>query len=370
MRILALISGLGPGGAERTMSRLVNYLADRHEVTLMTWGGVTSFYPIVSNVTMVGTNLFAPLNGSRLIGAVRRIDAVRHQVKSFRPDVVLSFMDAMNIVALSACIGLRVPVVVSERVDPRHHDIGRFKAATRSLLYQRAHRVVVQTKRIANYFPGRLRKKISVIANPVVVPADAADPRQPGADGRFRIVAAGRLTYQKAFDGLIESFASLADRFPKWDLVIFGEGEDRPRLEDDVRNRALADRIHLPGVREDLSAEMAKSHIMAFPSRYEGFPNVLAEGLASGLPGVGYADVSGVEELIVDGCTGLLVNPPHDRAAFSDALAGLMAADDLRGTIGAQARRHVELWSADKVLSLWEDTLADAASTSSKSGVA
>lgn len=361
MRILTLISQLGPGGAERVMSYLVTYLSSRHEVTLMTWGDASSFYPIPPNVALVGTDLFGSSQSSRLMGVVRRVEAVRRQVKGLRPHVALSFMDAVNIVALSACVGLRVPIVVSERVDPRHHDIGRFKAVMRRLLYPRAQRVVVQSNRIADYFPKRLRSRISVIANPVAVPDRIADPRQPGVDGRFRIVAAGRLTYQKAFDGLIDSFAMLADRFPQWDLTIFGEGEDRKRLEQRVGERRLVTRVHLPGLCNGLADELAAAHIMAFPSRYEGFPNVLAEGLAAGLPAVGYAEVSGVEDLIVDGWTGLLVSPAQNHVAFAEALAKLMANAGLRASLGQKARDHMTQWLPERVLPLWEEVLVGAA---------
>jgi glycosyltransferase involved in cell wall biosynthesis len=364
MRILALIPQLGPGGAERMMARLVSYLADRHEIMLMTWEapGVLPFYPVPPGVKLLRADLFGTRGRSRLGGIAGRVAAVRRQIRSFRPSVVLSFMDAMNIVALVASFGLHIPVVVSERDDPRHHDIGCFKTIMRRLLYPRSRCLVVQTKRIADYFSSQLGNKISVVANPVVIPDAMARPKQPGADGRFRIVAAGRLTYQKAFDGLIEAFAALTTRFPHWDLIIFGEGEDRESLEQGIRDRQLEGRVRLPGVQGNLADELAAAHIMAFPSRYEGFPNVLAEGLAAGLPAVGYAEVSGVEDLILDGVTGLLVSPPQDRSAFAQALAQLMADANLREKMGAAARRHVVQWAPDRILPLWEEVLTNAAS--------
>jgi glycosyltransferase involved in cell wall biosynthesis len=357
MRILALISQLGPGGAERVLCRLLTHLADRHEIVLMTWGGQPSFYPISEKVTILKTDEFGPLQGAWISGVAKRVAVVRRQVMRTRPDLVLSFMDTMNILALIACIGLCVPIVISERVDPHQHDIGRAKNAARRLLYPRSHHIVVQTQRIAAYFPMRLQKKISVIANPITIPTLAAQPAQAGADGRFRIIGVGRLSPQKGFDGLIESFAMIAERFPLWDLIIFGRGDERQRLEDDIRLRGLAGRIRLAGVRQDINSEFAKAHLMAFPSRYEGFPNALAEGLAAGLPAVGYAEVSGVEELIIDGCTGFVVKKAQDRVAFADALARLMEDDSLRTRLGAEARQHIAQWSPDRILRSWEDVL-------------
>jgi glycosyltransferase involved in cell wall biosynthesis len=206
-----------------------------------------------------------------------------------------------------------------------------------------------------------VQKKISVIANPIEIPALIAEPAKAGANGRFRVIAVGRLAPQKGFDGLIESFALIADRFPLWDLVIFGQGNERQRLENDIRLRGLTGRIYLAGVTQDIYRELVTSHLMAFPSRYEGFPNALAEGLATGLPAVGYAEVSGVEELIVHRRTGLVVQTAQDHVAFAESLARLMTDANLRVRLGAQARQHVIQWSPDRILRAWEDVLVAAA---------
>src|SRR5262245_15148561 len=105
MRILALISQLGPGGAERVLSRLLTHLVDRHEIMLMTWGDQPPFYPLSDKVTILKTDEFGPLKGARISAIAKRIAIVRHQVTHTCPDVVLSFMDTMNILTLTACIG-------------------------------------------------------------------------------------------------------------------------------------------------------------------------------------------------------------------------------------------------------------------------
>jgi glycosyltransferase involved in cell wall biosynthesis len=364
MRILALIPQLGPGGAERTMVQLAGFLSRRHEFRIMTWEGpdVTPFYPTPADTVVIRANLFGPQHGTRIGGIVARICAIRRVIRNFRPHVILSFMDATNIIALAASFRSGVPVVISERVDPQHHSIGRFKAAMRLIFYPWADRIVVQTQRVARYFPIRIRRKISVIANPVLAAEAIARPGEPDSSGRFHIVAAGRLTAQKAFDTLIDSFAAIAMRFPQWDVTIFGEGEDRRLLESKICKYNLDGRVRLPGISNQLGSELAKAHVLAFPSRYEGFPNVLAEGLAAGLPAVGFADVSGVEDLILDGRTGLLVRPAQDCASFAQALSSLMSNKHMRIRMGAEARAHVLSWAPERILPLWENVLSAAAS--------
>jgi glycosyltransferase involved in cell wall biosynthesis len=98
---------------------------------------------------------------------------------------------------------------------------------------------------------------------------------------------------------------------------------------------------------------------MAFPSLYEGFPNALAEGLAVGLPAVGYRGVSGVEDLIIHGTTGLLVEQEAGVDGLARALAALMSEPDLRAILGKSARRHVSRWSPEIIFAEWDGVLAD-----------
>jgi glycosyltransferase involved in cell wall biosynthesis len=115
----------------------------------------------------------------------------------------------------------------------------------------------------------------------------------------------------------------------------------------------------LPGVVIDVFGELAASHLVAFPSQYEGFPNALAEGLAAGLPAVGQRGVSGVEDLIVDGKTGVLVDPKGGASAWAMALSALTGDARRRAELGDAARKHVAQWAPSHVLGLWEAALVE-----------
>jgi glycosyltransferase involved in cell wall biosynthesis len=282
-------------------------------------------------------------------------------VKTFAPDVVVSFTDTTNITSIVACLGNRVPVVVSERIDPSRHDIGWVRQVLRAYTYPLARFIVVPSQRIANYFAPSLQSKMRVIGNPVPVCHVKAQPSVANGDGRRRIIAVGRHEPQKGFDLLLEAFVLIAEAHPDWDLVIFGEGPDRSKLEARVRALKLGQRVILKDVVADVFKELAASHLVAFPSRYEGFPNALAEGLAMGLPAVGYKDVSGVEELIVDGETGLIVEREAGVMGLSDAMSSLMGDDSARGRLGTAAHLHVRRWAPDRIFPLWEKLLAEAA---------
>src|SRR5581483_9600868 len=114
------------------------------------------------------------------------------------------------------------PIIVSERVDPAHHDIGWVRNLLRAYTYPLARFIVVPSQRVASYFPASLQSKMRVIGNPIPIPSVRAQVGQ--SSGRKRVIAVGRHEPQKGFDLLLEAFALIACAFPDWDLVIVGDG--------------------------------------------------------------------------------------------------------------------------------------------------
>ena len=127
------------------------------------------------------------------------------------------------------------------------------------------------------------------------------------------LVGAGRLVKQKGFDLLLPSFASLAERFPAWGLLILGEGPDRPSLERQAAALRIADRVLMPGVVKKLHAILQHCDIFVLSSRFEGQPLALMEAMLCGLPVVSYDCPSGPAAIVRPGVDGLLVRPSRQR---------------------------------------------------------
>lgn len=371
LRVACVIAGMQAGGAERVMAQLCNYLAQKgHEVTLVTLTPASekSFYVVSDAVRRLYLGRSTEGTGlARIVRVARWIAALRRTLAGLQPDVVISFVDLTNVMVLLATAGLKLPVIVSERVDPTAHAyrLSRFDRVLRRLTYPKASRIVVQTRRAARFFDPSLAEKVVAIPNPVPPNDLAAHPGEPFPDGRFRIIGIGRLDHQKGFDILIDSFAKLAVSFPNWDVVVFGQGSDRSALLDQVKVHGLEGRIRLMGISTDITAEILRSHLLAFPSRYEGFPNALAEAMAAGLPAVAFDNVSGVEDLVVSGESGILVHSgqtPSENPAelFAEGLAQLMTSADLRCQMGTAAKIRTDIFTPETVLREWDKLIATA----------
>ena len=363
--ICCVIPAMRAGGAERVMAGLCNHLSARgRQVVLVTLAAEDegSFYPLAPDVHVAWLDrLRGGGVSARLFALPGRFLAVRRTIRDARPDAVIAFLDTMNITVLLATRGLGIPVIVSERIDPaaHRHRIGRFKSALRRLTYRWAERVVVQTRRAAAFFTDLPPERLIILPNPVPLAAEAASPESPGADGRFCILGVGRLDRQKGFDLLVAAFARIAGDFPDWDMVVYGEGSERRNLEDQIEAEGLVGRVRLQGVSQTIAEAYAAANLFAFPSRYEGFPNALAEAMAAGLPAVAFDGVSGVEDLAVDGETALLARH-EDVSELADRLVRLMADPPLRKRLGNAASGQVSAFAPAAVYARWEGLLSTA----------
>jgi glycosyltransferase involved in cell wall biosynthesis len=356
MHICFCIPAMNGGGAERTVSNLLWLLhGGGLRVTLLTYEApaAVSAYPL-PEIPILRLDLLGGRGFSRITKILARRRGIRHAIQRIDPDVVVAFMDTMNITVLLALRGLSKPVIISERIDPAHHSLAGWKRIMRRLVYPSARHLVVQTQRVAQYFHWMDNDKLGVIPNPVHPNEKAATPDVPGGDGRFRVVAVGRLSAQKGFEELIGAFANLSESFPLWDLYIYGEGEERNALDEMVHSIGAEGRVFLPGWRPDIEQVYSSAHLMAFPSRYEGFPNALCEAAAAGLPLIGFDGVSGVEEIIVDGENGILIGDTDRTEGLRVALSALMTGAHLRRSMGQQAKQKIGDWRPERIAGMWQ----------------
>jgi glycosyltransferase involved in cell wall biosynthesis len=174
------------------------------------------------------------------------------------------------------------------------------------------------------------------------------------------VVAAGRYAAEKGYDRLIDAFSRVAPDQPGWVLKIFGHGPLQRQLEKQVERLGLQDRVFLPGLADDIEAELRASSVFALSSIHEGLPMALAEAMACGVPCVAFDCAPGVREIVTDGVDGIVV-PPRNVEALAEGLDRLMRDEDLRRRYGAAARESVRKFAPDAVLAQWEDvfTLVD-----------
>ena len=370
MRITLVISTFTAGGAERVMTVMANYWAERGEdVTVITISSQSNdWYQLHPRVKRVGLDVLSQSAhlGQAVRANVLRIPRLRSSLRQACPDVVVSFLGTTNVLTLMASWGLGIPVVVSERNDPREYSIGWVWSLLRSVFYRHADAIVVQSSAIRDWVLGlRGIKAAYVIPNPVRPVRNKVEQAPRHHASTHGIVAMGRLVEQKGFDILVEAFSRCAAQHSDWSLIILGEGPQRVRLQSVATALGIGDRVHLVGQVREPEAILKGADLFVLSSRYEGFPNALVEAMACQLPVVS-TDCSsgGPRDIIRDGVDGILV-PPKDVAALASAMGRLMADQEERQRLGKRAGEVVERFSANRVMKLWDDLLAGIARLSS-----
>ncbi|SDA92774.1 glycosyltransferase family 4 protein [Sinorhizobium sp. NFACC03] len=354
VRATIVVPGLGPGGTEHVVNLVSNHWASKgFEVTILTFEEPTSvayyaFDPRIEIWRIGGAERPRGKLHSALL-AWRRMRRLATALRRSRPTFVLSFLTRTNVLTLLAGNRLKVPIIVSERNNPQLQPFGRGWKWLRERLYPRAFGLVTMTRGALEMFPPTMRKRGWVVPNAFDLPEGWHNRRQENI-----LTAVGRLTYQKGFDLLLEAFAKIAPDLPEWQLCIWGEGEDRAKLEAQRERLGLVDRVRMPGVTKRPGEWVETADVFVLSSRYEGWGIVLLEAMAAGIAVVSFKCEWGPEEMVSDGKDGILVER-EDIEALATALLKVMRNPLLRYQLGRSAEESARRFSQDRVLADWDE---------------
>jgi glycosyltransferase involved in cell wall biosynthesis len=354
-RIALICVSLRGGGTERIVTRLANHLSARWEVSIVTLAHSRPFYVIDKSV-----RLYTPPETERQkIKLTRLLLQLKHAFRSLsaqKPDACLIFGEdiatPMAFIARAAGIG---NIVIFPRGTPSRSLKGSNGRLNR-FGFMLAQRIVVQTEASRHLFLDRFSTiPIEVIPNPIDMPESC-----PPISARKRwILNVGSIGRKKNQRALIRAFAALDDA-EHWKLVFVGDGPERKRLEDMVVDANLQKRVCFVGEQTNVSNWLAQSRVFAFPSLSEGFPNALAEALASGCACLSYDCPTGPADLIEHDVNGLLV-PNGDESSFKAGLQRLVKDSCLQVQLGCAARRRIREFAAEKVLQQFDMMLDEIA---------
>lgn len=347
MRLLLVIDSLGSGGAQRQLVTLGLGLAQRgHDVEFFV------YHPRHRHFETSLTEHRVPIRyvekASRWsLGPVR---ALRPLVRSGGYDAVLAFLPTPSLYTEIARVGLRLPLVVSQRFTFTSGSLG-----LGGWLQQQAHRLAdhitvnthSQRERMERMFPW-MRSKISTIYNGVDLSL-FHPPSQVVERRGLELLAIGSVLPGKNTLGLIRALALCREQHGvscrvRWVGKFGAEAGARDEFVAAVKLLAdlrLAGSWEWLGERRDV-AELLRSHdALIHPSLSEGLPNAICEALASGLP-VLAGRISDNARLVQDGVTGFLFDPMSP----SDMARAILQFDALsqvgRAVLAQRARRVAE----------------------------
>lgn len=167
------------------------------------------------------------------------------------------------------------------------------------------------------------------------------------------MIAVGRMSYQKGYDRMISAWRIVADNYPDWTLNIFGGGELKDELIEQIEELGLSGVIKLHSPSSDIMSEYQHNSALVLTSHYEGLPMVILEAMSVGLPVISFDCQCGPRDEIDDGYNGFLVKD-GDIEGLASSIIKLITNSSLREQFGKNSLEKSKSFSKEKIMSRWD----------------
>lgn len=361
MRIMFPIYKLSSGGAERTVSYLASYLAEKgHEVYILTYID-DDFYTVSPKVHRVTLNQIklpsTSFNKNNLVILIKRIVNLGKKVfiipnitKQIRPDVVLAMLSSMATGYIRMHKKGVFKLISSERANPIFEEQSIYRQ--RVNIFNECDGVIFQTERAKLCYSEDIQRKAVVIPN-AVGNSDVYKDIQIPKQRRKAICSVGRLTKQKDYKTLICAFSMVSRKYSEYILEIYGCGEMLNELINYANELGIKDKVFFMGEDKHAILKCSDATCFVLSSVFEGMPNALMEAMAVGLPCISTNCPFGPAELIEDRVNGLLV-PVGDCNALKDAMISIIQDRLWADNLGRRAQKIIDRNSMQKQCAMYE----------------
>ena len=354
-RILFVIPSMQPGGAERIVSVMANFWAQKnYDVSIISFDTKTSFYPLNEKISYYNLNSDEEKYGffNSIFNNYLRIFNYFKYIKKAKANIIISFTRNANVYCLLYNFFLKRDLIISERTNPHFSILPKGLNRLPHLIYKYANGIVVQTPetlQIFNELKIALPQKKKIIFNLI-------DKTTFGNvyKGKRRnvILAVGRLENAvKQFDKLINIFNASENN--GWELHIAGNGPDYQNLQVQINKLDLEKKVFLLGSITQLGELYQSSKIFVLTSSREGFPNALCEAMANGCACVSYNCATGPSTIINHSVNGILVEAGNEEK-FREELSVLMKDEIAIQRLSAEAIKIAEVLDENKIIAQWE----------------
>ena len=357
-----------PAGMERVLHNKVCWLTEHrdYQITIVTTdqGDAPIYFQFPPQVSIVdlGINYSADYSRNPLARTIcllkkrrihkRKLEALLNKI---HPDITITLYPSEVTVVPSIRDGSKKILEFHShrffRLNQGYHGIhllvAKYRAWADKRLAARFDRCVVLTHEGAAQW-GKM-SNLEVIPNAITYVPKVTHNLQS-----HRVIAVGRLIYEKGFDRLLKAWALLPDGIRNdWRLDIFGQGECEQSLQRMINELGISSSASIRPPTNKIFDEYANSAFLVMSSRSEGFGMVMLEAMSCGVPVVSFDFKCGPKEIIQDGINGILV-PEGDIEMLANTILRLIQDSALRKELGTNTRNILTTFSQERIMGMWE----------------
>ncbi len=351
------------GGAEKSLLTLLDNLdRSKFEPLLIYFTQIPGDRNYMANdVKQICLKKISRYSAPRLIFSLAKV------MEREKPSLMVPFMPYASFLTLLArrLAGLHMPVIISQRnnltVELQHENFPFLKTKLARRLFPQAELIHcisqgIKTDLTDNF--GLPPEKIVVIYNPFNLREIDVLKQQEVEHPWFSeavpvLLACGRLTAQKNYPLLFRAMRQVLEKM-QIRLIILGEGEERRNLEVLASRLGLMSHVAFLGFQPNPFRFMSRAKALILSSAWEGFPRVIVEAMACGLPVISTRCPYGPEEIITHGVNGYLV-PAGQETPLAEAILQVLNDEALRSRLAQGGLRRALDFSTDKVVPQFEE---------------
>lgn len=359
-RISLVINSLVQGGAQKSLLLLAKELknAGNYVQILTFYPKETDFFEIPHDIEIerfinpfkdrnrIAGRILGTRKLQRLYFRLKDLKEIRNVFRRFKPDLIISFESSTSVVAYFASIRI-CPILISERVHPKFHEIPNWAQVLRPRVYRSKRSYLhCQGEAISKWMQSEYKKEARVISNFL-----GKSPENVWNQNSLKVKVFSRYSEQKGIDLAIEAWSKLPREIrDKYKLEIFGDGA-REKYSAQIEFLKLNKSVELKPATKNVGQELADCLIFLLPSRFEGFPNSLAEAICAGIPSIATDSPSAVRDLTLNGTLAHLVELNSD--AIANGLQKLISEPSLRLHLHQQSPAIFGEFDERKILNQW-----------------
>ena len=350
------VNSLIKAGAQRVIINLTESLLSKgHQVVIVTTTVYEPEYDLPRGAKRIFPDITEEeITDNRIVNFKRRFMKLRNVWKTEKPDVIISFIGKNNFMAILTAWGLKIPVITSVRGEPKAEYYSKLQELLAKTLMGKADGIILQTPDAKAYFPKWIQKKAVILENPLN--PEFIDEYYTG-ERKNEIVSVGRIDANKNQKLIVEAFEKIAEEIPNVNLIIYGGGDGKEKLEDYVNKSRYKERVQLPGPVSDVKDRIQKVKLFVLSSNTEGMPNALMEALALGIPCISTDCPCGGPRMLMEGKENGILVPVGDVDAMAEAMKKLLTDEKFWQKCSENAYKASEELHPNSINRKWEEYL-------------